>query len=590
MSSLDRSGISSAMPSPSDATPRYGATSGSARWIWLPATSPSRSATSFVARATQSTDRDVRLRMNRSSPRRSEVSVAPDQPSFGKASSGTSSRRYRSRSWRREYVIDASTGRRHVVGAVGSAVEVDDVRIRAVAGQHDDERLRVGRVGLDVDLAGGDVDEIAGRTLETVLHAGRAVGVRRDSREDVDRRLTVAVVVDPGPVAGRRRDDRRVEPNGTDGRRGDRDRSLHARVLADRRATIAWGDSDGHRPDGTRAGYHRSVAPWTPDPNRFPRSPLFEAPSPLAQLPRFAAALGGRAEIWIKREDLLPLAFGGNKIRSLEYLVGAALADAADCLVTTGRRWSNHARLTAAAGARAGLEVHLVLSGPPTEPPNPGIALDALLGATIHQVATADRAERSALVERVVADLRAAGRRPCVIATGGGDVTGAVGQVVAGIELVDDGAARGIAFDDLVLPSATGGTQAGLLVGVRTARSATTVHGVAVTPVDELRAAVTSLVTGLSAVPGLAPVPAHDIIIDASQLGDGYGRRTEAADEATRLLARTEGILVDPIYTAKALSGFVALVRSGRLDGRRAVFWHAGGTPGLFEPLDEGGD
>ncbi len=145
-----------------------------------------------------------------------------------------------------------------------------------------------------------------------------------------------------------------------------------------------------------------SVPAWTPDPARFPRFALFDGPSPLARLPRFSAALGDRAEIWIKREDLLPLAFGGNKLRSLEYLVGAALADGADCLVTTGRRWSNHARLTAAAGARAGLAVHLVLSGPPTDPPNPGIGLDGLLGATIHQTATADRAERTALLDRVV--------------------------------------------------------------------------------------------------------------------------------------------------------------------------------------------
>jgi 1-aminocyclopropane-1-carboxylate deaminase/D-cysteine desulfhydrase-like pyridoxal-dependent ACC family enzyme len=331
--------------------------------------------------------------------------------------------------------------------------------------------------------------------------------------------------------------------------------------------------------------YHRAVPPWTPDPDRFPRFPLFDEPSPLARLPRFGAALGGRAEIWIKREDLLPLAFGGNKIRSLEYLIGAALAEKADCLVTTGRRWSNHARLTAAAGARAGLEVHLVLSGPATVPPNPGVALDTLLGATVHQAATADRAERTALLEHVVADLRTAGRRPSIIATGGTSVTGAIGQVVAGLELLADGAARSITFDDVVVPSATGGTQAGLLVGVRTGGSAMTVHGVAVAPADELRTAVTGLVVGLGGVPGLATVPSADIAIDGGQLGDGYGVPSEAADEATRLLARTEGILVDPIYTAKALAGLIALVRSGRLDGRRVIFWHAGGTPGLFEPL-----
>jgi 1-aminocyclopropane-1-carboxylate deaminase/D-cysteine desulfhydrase-like pyridoxal-dependent ACC family enzyme len=329
------------------------------------------------------------------------------------------------------------------------------------------------------------------------------------------------------------------------------------------------------------------VPPWSPDPDRFPRFPLLDGPSPVASLPRFSAALGGRTEIWIKREDLLPLAFGGNKIRSLEYLVGTALAEGADTLVTTGRRWSNHARLTAAAGGRAGLAVHLVLSGPPTEPPNPGVVLDTLLGATIHQAATADRAERSVLLDRVVADLRAEGRIPFVIPTGGSSVTGAIGQVVAGLELVADGVARDVSFDEVVVPSATGGTQAGLLIGIRTAGSATVVRGVAVTPADELRIALTSLVAGLAAVPGLVAVPEADIVIDETQLGDGYGRRTEEATEATRLLARTEGILVDPIYTAKALAGLVSVVRSGRLDGRTVLFWHAGGTPGLFEPLDD---
>src|SRR6478735_11496926 len=149
-----------------------------------------------------------------------------------------------------------------------------------------------------------------------------------------------------------------------------------------------------------RAGTIRRVVTWVPDPERFPRFALLDGPSPLTPLPRFSAALGGRAEVWIKREDLLPLAFGGNKLRNLEFLVGAALADGADTLVTSGRRWSNHCRLTAAAGARAGLDVHLVLSGPPVDPPGANQRLDEILGATVHVAATAERAERAALVER----------------------------------------------------------------------------------------------------------------------------------------------------------------------------------------------
>jgi 1-aminocyclopropane-1-carboxylate deaminase/D-cysteine desulfhydrase-like pyridoxal-dependent ACC family enzyme len=328
------------------------------------------------------------------------------------------------------------------------------------------------------------------------------------------------------------------------------------------------------------------VPRWTPDPDRFPRFPLLDGPSPLTRLARMEAVVGGRAELWIKREDLLPLAFGGNNLRNLEFHVGAALADGADCLVTVGRRWSNHARLTAAAGARAGLEVHLVLSGPPTEPVNPGIMMAELLGAMVHQARTADRAERAALVDRVVSDLRAAGRRPSVLAVGGSGVTGAIGQVLAAFELADQAAALGFEPDDVVVPSATGGTQAGLLVGLRTAGLSTIVHGIAVTPPAELAPAVANLVAELSAVDGLAAAVDADVRIDGDQLGAGYGVPTHPADDATRLLARTEGILVDPIYTAKALAGLVARVREGVFDGRRVVFWHAGGTPGLFEPLD----
>ena len=328
------------------------------------------------------------------------------------------------------------------------------------------------------------------------------------------------------------------------------------------------------------------MSTWLPDAQRFPRFGLFEGPSPLAPLLRFSAELGGRVEVWIKREDLLPLAFGGNKLRNLEFLVGAALADGADCLVTSGRRWSNHARLTAAAGAKAGLDVHLVLSGPPVDPPNPGVRLDELLGATVHQATTDDRDERAAIVERVVWELRAAGRRPYLVAIGGTGIVGAVGQVLAGLELARGAEAAEFRPDTVVVPSATGGTQAGLLVGLRTAGLSTIVHGFAVTPVEPLRPVIAAVAAGLAELDGLAAVDDGEIVLDGTQLGDGYGRPTEAADAATRTLARTEGILVDPIYTAKALAGLVALARDGVLDGQRVVFWHAGGTPGLFEPLD----
>ena len=311
-----------------------------------------------------------------------------------------------------------------------------------------------------------------------------------------------------------------------------------------------------------------------------PRFRLFDGPSPLHALPRFSDAFGGRVEVWVKREDLLPLAFGGNKLRNLEFLVGEALDEGADTLITSGRRWSNHARLTAAAGARAGLSVRVVLSGPPVKPPGPGIRLARAFGAVVHQLATADREEREARVAQVVHDVVTGGGRPYVIGVGGTGGVGAFGQLLAAQELEAQAAEVGIAFHRVVLPTATGGTQAGLLAGLapRTAVSGIIVARTA----DELRPVVATTVEALGRV-----VDPADIDLDERFIGAGYGHRSAAADEAADLLARTEAILVDPIYTAKALAGLVAGVRSGAWDGERIVFWHAGGLPGLFEPLDE---
>jgi 1-aminocyclopropane-1-carboxylate deaminase/D-cysteine desulfhydrase-like pyridoxal-dependent ACC family enzyme len=314
----------------------------------------------------------------------------------------------------------------------------------------------------------------------------------------------------------------------------------------------------------------------------LPRFRLLDGPSPFHPLPRLAAALGGRVELWIKREDLLPIGLGGNKLRNLEFLIGAARAQDADTLVTVGRRWSNHARLTAAAGARAGLQVHLVLSGPPSAPPNPGVRLDELFGAVVHVAATDQRADRDALLESIVATLQAEGRRTYVIAAGGSGTIGATGQVLAGLELFEQAAGSGTEVDRILVPSATGGTQAGLVVAASMTSPRTRVTGVVVArPPSELRPAIDAMVADLG---DGAPVP--EIELDESQLGGGYGRPTAAGDEATRLLASTEGILVDPIYTAKALAALLARVRAGAWDGQMIVFWHAGGLPGLFEPLD----
>jgi 1-aminocyclopropane-1-carboxylate deaminase/D-cysteine desulfhydrase-like pyridoxal-dependent ACC family enzyme len=299
-------------------------------------------------------------------------------------------------------------------------------------------------------------------------------------------------------------------------------------------------------------------------------------------MPRLAGALGGRVELWIKREDLGPLAFSGNKLRNLEFLLADALADGADTIVTSGRRWSNHCRLTAAACARAGLEAHLVLSGPATGAAA-NVGLIELFGGTVHAIASEDRAERDALIARVAADLDAAGRRVEVIPVGGSGAAGAWGQALAALEVVDQAAARGFVPDVIVLPSASGGTQAGLVVGSAIAAVATRIVGVLVARTEpELRPIIERLATEVAALAGI-DAPLDRIELDPAQHAPGYGKTNAAADEASRLIARTEGILVDPVYTAKGLAGLIDLVRSGEIDGRRAIFWHGGGLPAIFD-------
>jgi L-cysteate sulfo-lyase len=320
----------------------------------------------------------------------------------------------------------------------------------------------------------------------------------------------------------------------------------------------------------------------------LPRVALLDGPTPLHPLSRLSEALGDRAELWIKREDLGPLAFSGNKLRNLEFLLGEAVEAGADTIITSGRRWSNHCRLTAAAGARLGLRVEIVVSGPRVSI-SPNLALIELLGATVHQAESDARAEREALVERVAVEAAAEGRKVHVIPVGGSNATGAWGQVLGALEVAAQAAAQGMVPGLIVLPSATGGTQAGLAVGSAIAASRSggrsmRVIGVAVAhPVDQLRPHVAALVAELAAMPGM-DVATATLEFDESQLGDGYGVPTRASEEAARLLARTEGVLVDPVYTAKGLAGLISLVRSGGIDGQRAIFWDGGGLPAIFEP------
>lgn len=296
-------------------------------------------------------------------------------------------------------------------------------------------------------------------------------------------------------------------------------------------------------------------------------------------------------ELWVKREDAGPIPFSGNKLRNHEFVLAAAIADGSDTIVTSGRRWSNHCRLAAVAGTRLGLDVHLVLGGPHVDH-SPNVELIELFGGTVHRAVTADRAEREAIVDLVAADLRRQGRRVTVVPVGGSGPVGAWGQVLAALEVAEQATAAGFRPDAIVLPSASGGTQAGLVVGLAVVAAAdargaspTRVVGMVVArPEEELRTIIEGLVGELATMAGIY-APNAPIELDSSALGDGYGQPTDAAAEAARLLGRTEGLLVDPVYTAKALAGLIAGVRSGAFDGQRVIFWHGGGLPAMFEDL-----
>ncbi|MGH7322374.1 MAG: 1-aminocyclopropane-1-carboxylate deaminase/D-cysteine desulfhydrase [Candidatus Rokuibacteriota bacterium] len=299
-------------------------------------------------------------------------------------------------------------------------------------------------------------------------------------------------------------------------------------------------------------------------------------PTPLQPLPRLSAHLGG-PQLWIKRDDLTGFALGGNKVRKLEFFLGTARATGADVLLTAGGHQSNHARITAAAATRAGLDCILILSGGVPAAWTGNLALDRLFGAEVRFVATGP--ERMPALHALAEELRQAGRRPLVIPIGGSTALGALGYVEAGREVAVQFAALGLMPRAMVHGSSSGGTQAGLLVGCRAAGLSARVLGISADETQaDLSRMVAEILGPLAALVG-EPVPAPETIeVLDDYVGIGYGIPTPASEDATRLFARLEGIPLDPTYGAKAAAGLVDLVRRGAFRrGEVVCFWHTGG-------------
>lgn len=313
-----------------------------------------------------------------------------------------------------------------------------------------------------------------------------------------------------------------------------------------------------------------------------PRVRLAQLPTPLHPAPRFSAEVG--AEVWLKRDDLTGVAMGGNKIRKLEFLLGEAREAGADCLVTVGAAQSNHARTVAAGAAMSGLPCHLVLGGDRPDRPTGNILLSTLLGAELHFTGVSDWDELEQAAEELRGTLVAQGRRPYVMPVGGSTPVGALGFAAAYLELLDQAAAEGIEPGAIVHATASGGTQSGLHAAHRLlfpGGGGPEVHGVVASgTAGELMPEVAELAAGVADLLGGPRDIGEPHGIDGF-VGDGYGVSTPGGEAALRLLLRNEGVLTDPVYTAKALHAVVE--RGAKLAaGRPLVFWHTGGTPAVF--------
>ena len=320
---------------------------------------------------------------------------------------------------------------------------------------------------------------------------------------------------------------------------------------------------------------------------RFPRVHLAHLPTPLEYLENLTRTLGG-PEIWIKRDDCTGLSTGGNKTRKLEFLMAEALQQGADIVLTQGATQSNHARQTAAFAARLGLGCHILLEDRThkTDPEyvhNGNVFLDLLHGASIERHPLT--ADMNAVMEQTAERFRAQGRKAYTIPGGGSNPTGALGYVNAALELLTQANNQGLRIDHVVHATGSAGTQAGLVTGLVGANSGIPVLGVGVRAPQETQennvfklACATAEKLDCDGV-----VKREQIVANCDYVGEGYGLPAPHTIEAIQMLAKLEGILLDPVYSGKGMAGLIDLCRKGFFKrGQNVVFIHTGGSVALF--------
>ncbi len=320
---------------------------------------------------------------------------------------------------------------------------------------------------------------------------------------------------------------------------------------------------------------------------RFPKVRLGHFPTPLEPMDRLSEKLGG-PRLWVKRDDCTGLSSGGNKTRKLEYLMADAQKHGADTIITQGATQSNHARQTTAAAAKLGMECHILLedrtgSNDPSYILNGNVLLDQLHGATISKRGggTDMNAEMQTLAETLLAE----GRTPYVIPGGGSNAIGALGYVNCARELAEQAAGTGLRIDALVHATGSSGTQAGLVAGLAAIQSDIHLLGIGVrAPQEKQEQMVFDLAQKTANHLGTGQIIQRSAVrANCDYVGPGYGLPTDGMIAALKLLAQTEGLLFDPVYSGKGLDGLIDQIRKGYFDGMdNVVFLHTGGSAALF--------
>lgn len=325
---------------------------------------------------------------------------------------------------------------------------------------------------------------------------------------------------------------------------------------------------------------------------QFPRRGYVKHPTPVEPLPAFSKALGGKVNIWIKRDDLLPGTGGGNKTRKLDFCIADALAKGADTIITCGAVQSNHCRLTLAWSVKEGLDCHLVLEErvagsykPESSGNNFLFQMMGVKSTTVVPGGSPMMQEMQKLADK----LAASGRKPYIIPGGASNHIGALGYVQCAQELQQQMFEQDFTFDHIVVPSGSAGTHAGFLLGILGCNMNIPVIGVGVNRKKSVQEqAVYDLMLKAADSMGVkTDLPRESVVAYDDYVGPGYSLPTDAMVEAVTLLARTESILLDPVYSGKAMSGLIDFVRKDKFPvGSNVLFLHTGGSPALFAYLD----